>query len=170
MPRDTGLHTLKILNTSWENSSTCIFNYIDNISLTPLSTDLETDVLNIPCGTGGTVNYALDAGTANAGAHYWIWMSASGSHPGISLNGLVVPLNWDFLFEMGIMNPGFPGSVGFLGVLDGTGKANASLLMGSNHSMNLVGTPICFAYVLTSPGPSLPITYASQPVHVKYIP
>ena len=166
----TGLYTVQITNSSNYSASSCIYNYIDNISLTPSIPDLQVDTLNVDCGTGGVVNFSLDAGVANAGEPYWIWMSASGTFPGFALSGVTVPLNMDFLLITGLMNPGFPGSTGFLGVLDGSGIASASLVFPMDHAQKFVGKPLFFAYVLTSAGPSMPLKYASFPAHVKYIP
>ena len=112
----------------------------------------------------------MKAGLANKGADYWLWMSATGNYPGIPLSGLTVPLNQDVLFYFGIMNPNFPGSKGFIGKLDFFGMAGPTLALPPNPQATLVGIPIFFAYVLTQPGPSLPITYASKPVHIKYVP
>lgn len=63
-----------------------------------------------------------------------------------------------------------PGSTGFTGQLDASGKAEASLLLPPDPNQMLVGTPLYFAFVLTSPGPSLPLEAASNPIHVKYVP
>lgn len=164
------MYNLKIENTRTLTSSSLLYNYIDNITLEPMFVKFSVDDNNIPCMTGKTVNFSLTAGNANGGKNYWIWMSASGNYPGINLNGITVPLNWDPLFTFGLYNPAIPGSVGFLGVLDGTGKATASLAFPSDLQKQLVGFPIHLAYVLTSPGPSLPISLASEPIHVKYIP
>jgi hypothetical protein len=170
-PLFTGLHTLQIENTSNYAASSCIYSYIDNISLFPYipGPNLGTDIMNISCKSGGTVNFDLDAGSANAGTPYWLWMTLSGTYPGLTLSNIDVPLNYDSLFEFGLLYPGFAGSSGFLGTLDGQGKAQASLMLPYNHN-TMLGKCIHFAYVLTSPGPALPITFASYPVHVKYIP
>jgi hypothetical protein len=169
-PIRTGLYTLHIENTKAQASSTCIYSYIDNISLVPAEPNLATDKINVPCDIGARVNFMLDAGAAHGNKDYWIWMSASGTYPGIPLGTVTVPLNYDALFAFGLLYPGFAGSTGFIGVLDGQGQAKAALLLPTDPHQSLVGFPLYFAYVVTAPGPSKPVSFASYPVHVKYIP
>jgi len=166
----SGIYTLKIENTRSVASSTCIYNYIDNITLKPSNQNLYADKVNIPCMTGDTVNLVLEAGAANAGKDYWVLFNYSGTYPGVDYSGINIPLNMDALFLFALNNPGFAGSSGMTGQLNATGYAPASIDMPVDYSLGLVGIPINFAYVLLQPGPSAPITYASIPVHVKYIP
>lgn len=169
-PPSSGLYNLEIRNTRSVASSTCIYNYIDNISIMPWNHNLSADTINIPCETGCDVNFKLKAGGAQAGKDYWLLFNCSGTYPGITLNGINIPLNMDALFLFGLHNPGLPGTVGFVGQLDGTGKASASVAMPIDRGAVMIGLPISFAYVLLSPGPSTLITYSSIPVHIKYIP
>jgi hypothetical protein len=169
-PATTGLYALKIENTRDVASSTCIYNYIDNITLVPWSQTLKADVKNIPCTTGGTVNFSLKAGAAQGSQEYWIWLNCTGTYPGINLSGITIPLNQDPLLDFGLCNPCFGGTVGFMGQLDAYGMGQASINLPVDGHQSLVGIPINFAYIVLSPGPSLPIKFASIPVHVKYIP
>ena len=170
-PPSDGLYTLYIENTRDDVSTTCLYNYIDSISLKPSSYNLIISVgENIPCATGGNVLLSISAGFGNGGKDYWIWMSFTGTYPGFKFNNVNVPLNQDFLFKWGLANPNFPGSSGFLGKLSGSGSAFASVILPADPGMTLVGLPIHFAYVITSPGPSLPLLDASNPVHIKYVP
>lgn len=167
----SGLYTLYIENTRDDVSTTCLYNYIDDISLKPSAPELIISLgENIPCATGGNVLLSISAGFSNKGKDYWIWMSITGTYPGFKLNGVYVPLNPDVLFKWGLANPNFPGSSGFLGKLGNGGSAFASFFMPAEPSMMLLGFPIQFAYVITSPGPSLPLLDASNPVHIKYVP
>ena len=136
----------------------------------PVVPNLEVTDINISCATGGTVELKLRGGFANGGKDYWVWMSVTGNWPGIPLNGVTVPLNYDALTELGLIYPLFPGSTGFMGKLDFFGMATATLTLPSDPQQVLLGLPIQFAYVLLAPGPSLPLSYASTPVHVKYVP
>lgn len=169
-PTTSGFYTLEIENTRSVASSTCIYNYIDNISLKPSDLNLMADKVNIPCLTGDTVNFDLRAGAANAGKDYWVLFNYSGTFPGVNYSGINIPLNMDALFLFALKNPSFAGSTGMTGQLSPTGYAPASVDMPKDYSLGLVGIPINFAYVLLEPGPSTPITYASIPVHIKYIP
>lgn len=126
--------------------------------------------MNIERFVGGTINMALNPGPAHAGKDYWIWMSISGTCPGFEFSGINVPLNQDILFQMGLMYPQFPGTIGIMGKLDGNGLASASFNLPTDRPNHLKDIPINFVYVLLSPGPSGPITFASTPVHIKYTP
>ncbi len=125
---------------------------------------------NVSCSSGGTAQFRLFTANTYPGKDYWIWMSVSGTYPGIDLSGVTVPLNWDALLEYGLFYPNFPGSVGFLGKLDGFGQASASMTLPPDPNHIMVGLPLHFAFVITSPGPSMPIMAVSNPVHIKYCP
>jgi hypothetical protein len=116
------------------------------------------------------VNFSLNATAAQGGQDYWIWLNCTGTYPGIKLSGVDIPLNQDPLLDFGLCNPCFPGTAGFMGQLDAYGMAQASISLPVDGHLTLVGIPISFAYVVLSPGPSLPIHFASVPVHVKYVP
>ena len=169
-PATTGTYTLLVENTRNLTSSTLLYNYIDNISVAPFMANFEGDTMNIPCSTGGKVSMTLKAGIANGNKDYWILMSTSGSFPGFSVGGQTVPLNWDLLLQYGLYNPGFAGSTGFVGKLTGFGMGEATLTLPADPSHLLVGFPIHFAYVLTAPGPALPLSFVSHPMHIKYCP
>ena len=169
-PATSGNYTLLIENTRTLTSSTLLYNYIDNISITPFIWNFGTDTMNIPCSTGGKVELSLKGGLANGNKDYWIWMSTSGSYPGIPVNGVQIPLNWDALLLYGLSNPGFAGSTGFIGKLSGFGLGEATLTLPADPSHMFVGFPIHMAYILTGPGPAMPITFASHPLHIKYCP
>lgn len=164
------MYTLFIENTRSISSTTDLYNYIDGISIEPVMPNIILDEINIPCPTGGTADFTLKAGLSNGGKNYWLWMSVSGNYPGIPLNGLTVPLNMDVVFLFGVMNPNFPGSSGFVGKLDFFGMAKPTMTLPPDPQQAFMGIPIYFAYVLTAPGPSLPISFVSTPVHVKYVP
>jgi hypothetical protein len=174
MPKTTGLYTLHIENTRDVVSATCIYNFIDNIHLAPDSIYQKIYLLgsdcNISCKSGGTVQFKLLTANAYPNEYYWILMSVSGTYPGFDLSNVTVPLNWDALLEYGLMYPNFPGSVEFFGKLDGFGQATASLTLPPDPNQVLVGLPLHFAFVVTSPGPSTPIMASSNPVHIKYVP
>ena len=169
-PNSTGLYTLHIENERDDYSTPLLFNYIDNISLAPAVTDFHVDTLNIQCATGGQASFALNAGPSHGGDGYWIWMSASGTWPGIKTNNVTVPLNWDAVLLFGLYYPDFPGSNGFLGNLNGNGKATASLIFPADPLQVMKGVPLNFGYVLTSPNTPVQVFYASFPVLLKYVP
>lgn len=170
-PQESGMHTLWIRNHCTINPpSDDLFNYIDNITIKPNPLFLDVEDINIPCPTGGTADFKIKAGLAHGGQHYWMMMSVSGNYPGINASGINIPLNWDFLFQMGLAYPLFPGTTNFYGKLDFFGMASPTLTLPPDLQMAFVGVPIYFSLVFLGQGPSLPVTYASSPVHIKYVP
>jgi hypothetical protein len=136
----------------------------------PLDYSLATDTLNIPCFTGGKVDLTLNAGASHGFDGYRIFMSYSGTYPGIQLTGCTLPLNWDALFDFVLYNPGFPGATGFLGQLDSEGRAYASVSLPADPQQNWIGLTLYFAFGTTPAGHMMPFKGVSNPVHIKYIP
>jgi hypothetical protein len=167
-PTVTGLHTLEIFNYRYKEKDD-YFNYIDNISLVPRNPDFYIETPNISVATGGNVQLTLDADVSHAGEDYFVLMS-SGSAPGLTLNGVHIPLNWDayFTFSKNMAN-------GLIfqntrDVLDASGQAIATF--NTNGAVNAIhlGRHYTFAYVLTDGPGKPPVTYASFPVLVNFIP
>jgi hypothetical protein len=127
----------------------------------PLATD--TGVLS---EAGGTVNFALFAGEANAQRSYLLLGGLSGTQPGHPLPGGMetLPLNWDAFTDLVLLLANTVLFDDFLGVLDGTGKAQARLEAPALPP-GYVGTRIHFAYCLSSP-----FDFASMPVEIEIVP
>lgn len=164
------MHKLHIENSTTLNSSTLLYNYIDNISIVPWMPNLLVDNYNIPCQTGGTANLTIKAGMGNGNKDYWIWMSVTGNYPGTPVGSHTMPLNWDILLQLGLMYPNFPGTTGFIGKTSSFGTAFASFTLPPDPQLNYMDMPIYFAYMIMAPGPSFPIYFVSLPVHIKYVP
>lgn len=114
---------------------------------------------SISIATGGVQSLGLHAGATHAGRTYLVLGSASGTSPGTSLDGLVVPLNADSYttFALGSTNQGAYGAT--LGVLDADGRAGATLAVPAGLSPSLAGTRLDHAYVVL--GPALSVVFAS---------
>lgn len=173
VPLWTGLYTLRIWNHLDGYSSASLYSYVDNISLKPKKTNFHVSPMNINAELGGELHFKLTAGAAWGGMRYWIWMSNSGTYPGYVVNGVTVPLNYDWLLEICLKYPGLPGyGDGLIGYLSNTGDAEAKIKVPPDI-YHLMGTPVHFAYVLM---PKISISnkpdvkFASFPVHAKYIP
>ena len=54
---------------------------------------------------GGTLDFTLNAGAAYANREYMIFGSASGSAPGIDINNINIPCNWDAATNLLMNNP-----------------------------------------------------------------
>lgn len=125
---------------------------------------------NIPCLTGAQVTFNLYAGMPYSNKNYWVWFNVTGLYPGFNVSGQHVPLNMDPLFNLCLQYPTFPGTTGFMGKFMLGGSAIAHIQMPADYSAALVGVPFNFLYVVTGPGPSLPIEFVSNPVNLKYSP
>ena len=76
---------------------------------------------------GLQVPFTIDFGPSSAGGLYLLLGSLSGTSPGTPFGGGTLPLNWDALSNFTLVSPGAPLLPGSLGVLDPTGRAQASL-------------------------------------------
>ena len=130
---------------------------------------LTVDELTLSEAVGGTLNFTLDGGSANAGRYYLIYATVSGTTPGTLLPGgeKTMPINWD-LFTNIVANVNYPDSLvfeGFFGALDGVGRSTATFnTMGPVPGM--AGEKVSFAYILKG----FPWDFASNPVTVTVVP
>jgi hypothetical protein len=163
-PSTTGLYTLEIRNYRKSGvSKSDLFNYIDDVIFAPENPMLSVDGEAFSCFFGSTRNFEMTAGPEHAGRNYWLWVGFSETYPGIMLSGVNIPLNYDTLVDIGLAYPGFPGT-GFFGVLDGSGDATASMKW--KPQMSLLGLTLYYTFVVLSPGGSLPVHAASNPVNI----
>jgi hypothetical protein len=124
--------------------------------------DLFTDLDTLSASTGGTVNFTLDPGPLYQNADYRILGSASGTSPGITLHGVNVPVNYDALMMLTILDANSSALPGFAGTLDGNGMAAASLVSGPIDPA-LIGVELDFAAFVKSNGA---VRWASNPTHL----
>lgn len=117
--------------------------------------------------TGGTVDFALDAGASKASRKYYVLGSLSGTAPGTPLPGgtTTMPLNWDLFTDLALALSinGSPVFADFLGTLDGNGEGSAQL--NAPPSPGIAGTVIDFVFIL-----DWPWEFASNPNPVKFVP
>jgi len=113
---------------------------------------LTADKNAISASTGGVVNFALSAGSMNAGRSYLLFGGVTGTNPGTPLPGgaVVLPLNWDAVTNIIILNLNSPIFTNFLGALDNMGSAKAQFNM-PPAPRPFVGTTFHFAYALANP-------------------
>ena len=81
----------------------------------------------ISVGAGGQQVYRIDAGPGNAGGLYLMGWSAAGTSPGIPVDGLFLPLNFDGILSFSIANANGPIFSKTFGFLDANGQAYPSL-------------------------------------------
>ena len=110
---------------------------------------LLASTAEITIADGGTQDFLLDAGPANAGATYVLLGGVSGTAPGTPLDGqLVLPLNSDAYTTFALQNPNAPPLTGNFGALDPGGRAQASFSYPAGVSPGLAGTTVHHAYLL----------------------
>jgi predicted GH43/DUF377 family glycosyl hydrolase len=103
---------------------------------------------SISIATGGTQSLSLRAGTLHAGELYLVLGSASGTQPGIAVNGLNLPLNQDAWFTATLLGPNLGALVGTFGLLDATGRASAALVVPAGGlDPALAGLEVVHAFV-----------------------
>ncbi len=91
---------------------------------------MTADVTTIPIATGGIQTLTLDAGSVHANKPYWIFGSITGTSPGVSLNGIHIPLNVDIYTQLAMQNVmANPPYSGFRAVLDANGGATAQFIL-----------------------------------------
>ena len=114
---------------------------------------------------GGTVNFTLTGGAANAGKPFALLGSNSGTSPGTTLpGGLVLPLNRDLVTNFTWGNPTHPFFTNFQGNLDASGNATATLSTTFVPSAVPPGSVLSFAWMTT-----FPFDFVSNPVDVNVI-
>ncbi len=129
-------------------------------ALGPLSVDDNT----ISHSTGGTLNFALRAGSGYSGRRYFLLGNATGTEPGTPLpGGGTLPLNYDAVFRYIMNNYNKPMFTDFRGTLDGSGEGTASLTAASLPLA--AGLVLHFAYTT-----EVPYDFQSNPVGVEILP
>lgn len=120
---------------------------------------------------GGTQELFLDAGADHAGDTYLMLGSATGTSPGISIDGMEIPLVLDSYTDLTLLAPNSAPLGGFLGLLDADGKATASWTLPAASSASFVGLQLWHAYVVIGVSPTLiSIDKISQPALLEIIP
>jgi len=126
---------------------------------------LWADEFVLPIRTGGTINFALDAGVENAFRKYILLGSVSGIDPGTELPGgmAVLPLNWDLLTSLITQLLNLPPFHGFMGNLDHEGCAFAMLNVPGPISCGYTGL-VFLGYALAEP-----YDFASNPLAIELV-
>ncbi|MGQ0553492.1 MAG: DUF1028 domain-containing protein [Planctomycetota bacterium] len=121
---------------------------------------LVSEPTSVSTAQGGTVSFDVLAPTGYAGRRYGLALSAAGSVPGHSLNGVLVPLNPDRLFALSPALAALGLLDGVPGVLSARGQAAAALDLPAGPLTHLVGHTLTAAWFTLRP-----LDYASNAVH-----
>lgn len=132
---------------------------IDTLGTSTTSDDVEC-FFCLPVGTlvantqrlslsaGGTANLNLLAGVANAGRVYLMLGSVSGTSPGIGVNALVLPLNFDAYLQFTAGTPNTPPLLNGFAILDADGEGQAQFALPPGTTPALAGLDASHAYLL----------------------
>jgi len=150
------------------------FPFLNNGIVQPLGTftfkrivepTLISDNASISAAVGGTANFDLMAGFANANREYLVLGSISGTDPGLPLPGgdCVLPINWDTFtsFMLGLLNTGV--FQNFVGTLDNQGEASAQLNL---SPVPASGFTMHYAYLLKG----APWDFVSNSIAIDIVP
>ena len=119
---------------------------------------------------GGSQALALDATVANAGLPYVIVGSASGTTPGLLLDGLNLPVNVDLYTFVTLDNANTAVFQNTVGVLDAAGQAAAAIAVPPGSDPALIGLQLNHAYAVLQLTPTLlQVVFTSDPVSLDFI-
>ncbi len=128
--------------------------------------ELYANAYELSSVTGSDIDFMLDAGSTFAGRNYLVLASLAGSSPGMNVNGVHVPLNWDWVSDFIYNNLGLPAFQDFFSNLDGSGQAVATLNLSSAPGLApFVGQNLTFAFAVTGP-----VDFASNPLEIEILP
>ncbi len=127
---------------------------------------LFRDQPRISVSAGGRQDWQLVAGTAHANQFY-VLAGSYGTTPGLPLFGLHIPLNPDPWLQLSLSLANSAIYQNTIGVLDGTGRATASLVLPPLNDPSLIGQPLWHAYVL---GDGVSFVHASNAVKMTFAP
>jgi hypothetical protein len=146
--------------------TTTRYNYIPHESEVEVEESvLHVDVTEISEVSGGTANFSLFAGQANANRNYILLGSVSGMQPGTPLPGglVTLPLNWDIFTDFVLLLINSPLFLDFMGTLDGLGQGTAQI--NTPPIPGFAGTTMYYAYALNQPW-----DFASNPIVIEIVP
>ena len=119
----------------------------------------------VSVSAGGSQSLALQAGAAHAAETYFLLGSASGTEPGIPIDGVVLPLAVpDPYFNFTLANPGVPPLTGSLGILDAAGQGAACFALPAASPPGLVGLTLNHAYALFDAVPAAVLASNAVPL------
>lgn len=166
----SGPALLDIYNWKNEPCASLNVNFIDNIRVAPVVPDFTASPREISCSSGGSSTLILNPGQAWAGRSYIIVSCLSGTWPGVTLNGVPVPLNLDCWTRTAFGFANTPWMKNFLGCIDPLGTAEAELACPVFPQPHMAGRVAYFCYLLVENTGPPTVIRASHPVNVLLIP
>ncbi len=121
--------------------------------ITTGASGLSVSVGSLSIAAGGTRTFSITGGPGAGGLLYVLGATASGTSPGLPLaSSVLLPLNYDPLTEACLLLANSPILPGFIGLLDGNGGGQGSLVLPAGGlSPALAWTTWHFAAALADP-------------------
>jgi hypothetical protein len=138
----------------------------NDVFISPVNLDFRTDIEQISAATGATPNFTLDAGSSLSFSDYRILGSVTGTNPGIKLNGVPIPVNYDQFTLLTILYANTASFPGFFGVTASGGLASASMVV-PPVGPSLIGLQFDFAAFVKVSGK---VKWASSATHLEIVP
>jgi len=125
--------------------------------------DLYADAYDLSVTTGKSIDFMLDAGVTYANRNYLLLASLDGSSPGMDVNGVHIPLNWDWVSDYIYGHLYLPVFQEFWATLDGQGRAIVDFDLSAAPGLApYVGQDLTFVFAVTGP-----VDFASNPIEVE---
>ena len=113
---------------------------------------LEADVESVSLSTGGVQTLQFSLGPKHDFQTYLLLGSASGTGPGVSIDGWKLPLNPDPYFDWVATQANQLPFTNTFGVFDETGMTTASITVPPGLPPTLAGVTVHHAYIAVAPG------------------
>lgn len=130
----------------------------------PCPLSLVPNVVDVSLSSPAPQTLTLAAGAAHAGAFYFLLGSVTGTQPGQDLGPVTLPLNFDPYFAFTLTQPNSGILFNQIGILDGSGGANALLVVPPGLPGALAGFVFHHAYTL------LGVPFVSNPAPARLVP
>lgn len=143
---------------------------MDDLEVVSLDAALVSSATEISIATGGVQDLTLFAGEEHAGRLYLVLGSVTGNGP-LTIDDQDLPLSVDIYTVHTLMNPNAPPLTGSLGVLDGSGVANALFTVPGGLTPSFVGVTFYHACAIVSLPPEvIVVREVSNPVELTLLP
>ncbi len=130
---------------------------------------LWEDATTISISGGGSIGFDMITGSAHAGDWHLLLGSASGTEPGVVLDGIPTPLNVDGWFLMMLSNPNTFPFANTASTLNGDGKSTASFTIpGGVVPPVLAGLQLDHGFLVID-DVTMDVLHASNPVPMTFV-
>ena len=123
------------------------FQVLPRVYVYTVTDELVADVASLSLAVGSDVNFELDSGPPAAGDVYLLLGTAVGTSPGITIDGVLLPLNIGPYFLTMLKNANKPPFKNTFGLLDAGGEGAAAITFPPGSPPELAGFTFDHAFV-----------------------